>query len=410
MRNVLAILGTVLAACGGGEEMRDAGGDAGTDAGTQPADGGNPGTDAGADAGPECAPSEMRTVDCGNCGLAQQVCSAEGMWLAPGTCMAEGECAVAEVDMETTDRCGMRSRICDDTCHWRDWTVMVPDGECAAGETVREASATCTVSEVLERQCSSSCVLDVGTCVDACGGTRRTTPADAEEVCIPAGPFIRGTDAFANTQPVAEVQMSAYYIDRFPVTNDRYRACVSAGACTLPTNLAGLTSYNDAARGRYPVQDVSHTAAAAFCTWDGGRALPSEAQWEKAARGPAPATNPYPWGSTFQCSYVLCTSSQQDMIPHEVGSLPESQSIYGLDLMLGGGREWTQDFYDSAYYDRPESLGPDPANTTSSTQRTLRGVRSGGTATMDYHVSRRASGSNFPPPASATLRCARPAP
>ncbi|MCC6876672.1 MAG: SUMF1/EgtB/PvdO family nonheme iron enzyme [Sandaracinaceae bacterium] len=410
-------MGMMLAACGGGDGMRDAGADMGTDAGTEPVDGG--GDDAGADAGPECTPNEMRNVDCGNCGLAQQICSAEGMWLAPGECLAEGECAVAAVETENTDRCGTRTRICDDTCHWRDWTVMVPDGECVANGTVREASATCTVSEVLERHCSDACVLDAGTCVDACGGTRRTTPADAEEVCIPAGPFIRGTDAFADTQPVAEVQMSAYYIDRYPVTNDRYRDCVNAGVCTAPRGTPGVssdigaTSYADPTRGRFPVQELNYVDATTFCSWDGGRIVPSEAEWEKAARGPSPSALAFPWGNAFVCSYVRCNDFLLYTMPRAVGSLPASQSYYGLEEQIGAGFEWTRDLYNSGFYSRPESL-TDPVSTTG-TVRALRGQISGsGSTQSQYHLSRRQASRSLddqPLPSIAnTFRCARPAP
>ncbi len=141
---------------------------------------------------------------------------------------------------------------------------------------------------------------------DDCNGVVDDSPLceslriDASPVAVPAGPFVMGSErGAADERPVHRVELSAFTLDRNEVTNRRYRRCVEAGACARPA----LTSshlrpryYGNVAFDDYPVILVSWEQAERFCRFAGGR-LPTEAEWEKSARGPAPDMREYPWGA-----------------------------------------------------------------------------------------------------------------
>jgi len=101
------------------------------------------------------------------------------------------------------------------------------------------------------------------------------------------GAFAMGGNRSPDQQPIHQVYLDTYYMDKYEVTNALYRACVDSGDCTPPQRAISSTYDN------FPVTDVDWNQAQAYCEWRGG-SLPTEAQWEKAARG----TNGrvYPWG------------------------------------------------------------------------------------------------------------------
>ena len=128
-----------------------------------------------------------------------------------------------------------------------------------------------------------------------CGTGRADSSSKAVDICIPAGQFTMGTTAanlggtFSDHSPPHAVDLSSYFIDAYEVTVSRFRACVSDGACDPPSATgAGCTfDAQPSSADSLPVNCVLYATAVAFCKWDGGRRLPTEAEWERAARGTA---------------------------------------------------------------------------------------------------------------------------
>ncbi|MBR6090166.1 MAG: formylglycine-generating enzyme family protein [Anaerolineaceae bacterium] len=179
-----------------------------------------------------------------------------------------------------------------------------------------------------------------------------------EMVLIPEGPFIMGTDdpnALPDSRPAHEVTLHEYWIDRFEVTNALYADCVAAKYCTAPKDLSGASRKNyftDPNYADYPVIHVDYYQATAYCAWAGKR-LPTEAEWEKAARGNEGFL--YPWGNELPDRIPAQINQFQIGDTVRVDSFPEGVSPYGVYNMEGNVWEWTSDQYDSNFY----STGPD---------------------------------------------------
>ena len=177
---------------------------------------------------------------------------------------------------------------------------------------------------------------------------------------IPAGEFEMGSDkGLSGERPAHKVILRDFYIDLFEVTNDKYRACVSAGKCQIPKNTRSLkraTYYGNPSFGNYPVVYVTWQMAQDFCAWRAAR-LPTEAEWEKAARGPLTDSRlapTYPWGEGAFCT--IANYCQDDTT--ETGRYENGRSYYGLYDMAANVAEWVADWYDENAYQSAPTENP----------------------------------------------------
>jgi serine/threonine-protein kinase len=234
-------------------------------------------------------------------------------------------------------------------------------------------------------------------------GNERVSSGDGmPQVLIPEGTFLMGgADARASgdEKPVHQVTMNAFWIDQVEVTNAMYALCVKAGSCRLPVELKSETQpsyYANPDFNDYPVIYVTWFMAKSYCEWV-GRRLPTEAEWERAARGDD--TRTYPWGdqvpdaqhSNFN-GYFGDTS--------KVGSLTLGASPFGVLDMAGNVGEWVNDYYDGNYYGSGVNFNPaGPVSRTTVFNRVVRGG-SFRDSEMDIRVANRASvvGSNVNAP------------
>ncbi len=184
---------------------------------------------------------------------------------------------------------------------------------------------------------------------------------------IPAGPFVMGSDKGPPDEtPPHRVDISTFWIDELEITAGQYQDCVSAGACTPAAASAGCNS-NALGRESHPINCIDWRQADSYCTWANKR-LPTEAEWEKAARGTD--GRPFPWGETSPTQQLLNFGNNVGSTT-EVGSYPDGISFYGVHNMGGNVSEWTSDYYAADYYER--SPNTDPSGPESSDSRVGRG-------------------------------------
>ena len=188
--------------------------------------------------------------------------------------------------------------------------------------------------------------------------------ARSDETCTP--------QAFASERPAHEVYVSAYAIDRTEVSRQAYDLCRAALRCPPPRVADHDKRFSDPS---FPITGVTVAEAADYCAFVGGR-LPTEAEWEKAAR--AGSARRFPWGRYFNSRVVNHGRADGTAEPLDgytftapVDAFPDGKSAYGLLNMAGNAWEFTADYFDEAYYrTSPES---DPRGPETGTSHVLRG-------------------------------------
>ncbi len=236
---------------------------------------------------------------------------------------------------------------------------------------------------------------------------------------VPAGVFWMGKSdndagATADESPGHYVDLSAYYIDKFEVSNAQYKQCVDAGACPLPVGVYSPQSpqlaFGNPAFNDYPVVFVSQGNASQYCVWSGKR-LPTEAEWEKAARGNTDRRI-YPWGEMWDG--YRANAAQGKPGPLSVRSYtPDGCSPLGACNMTGNVAEWVADFYQSNYYADSQRSAPvgtiihDPVNWNTTTGKLV--VRGGSFRSTIYEarVSKRGNRAADTTVDDIGFRCAR---
>lgn len=205
-----------------------------------------------------------------------------------------------------------------------------------------------------------------------------------EEVCIPGGSFVMGHAKLPEPEfdvrqvyrpmpyndwyPEHEVFLSPFFIDKYEVTWGRYRKCFQAGICSrrpIDRYPSLQLAFDDPAHANRPADSLWSEDAARYCTWLGKR-LPTEAEWERAARGPKGFD--YPWGNDppsqelYEAPYdyggwvgvdKACPYEARpvgEKCPREVGSSPQDVSAEGVHDLFGSVKEWVADWYDPFYY------------------------------------------------------------
>jgi formylglycine-generating enzyme required for sulfatase activity len=228
-------------------------------------------------------------------------------------------------------------------------------------------------------------------------------PSEAEPgemTAVPAGDFLMGCNEEVDDEcedderPLHTVSLSAFEIDVTEVTQEQYAACVTAGDCPQPE------CEWDCERTEYPASCLTFAAARTYCTWAGKR-LPTEAEWEKAARGEDGAK--YPWGNDAPtCELTNMGGCGEAALP--VGSVPDGASPYGVLDMSGNMVEFVADWYSPTYYEMSPSTDPQGPETG-----TRFGGRGGGFRS-DAEYQRASKRDYYDPPdqgAALGFRCAR---
>jgi formylglycine-generating enzyme required for sulfatase activity len=229
---------------------------------------------------------------------------------------------------------------------------------------------------------------DAVTMTTSAPAAEKTDAKGVMMVVVPTGDFSMGsnTSDALDEKPSHTVSLDEYYIDKFEVTNALYKACVDAGKCDPPKHTyffpesPGKIYYSNSQYDNYPVVYVDWNMAKTYCEWRGAH-LPTEAQWEKAARGGTDTRN-YPWGNDLQCrqaNYLKCVNRTS-----AVGSYSDGKSPYGAYDMAGNVLEWVADWYSANYYGNLFSSNP-----TGPISGQSRVVRGGSWTKFDVRVSNR---------------------
>jgi formylglycine-generating enzyme required for sulfatase activity len=180
-------------------------------------------------------------------------------------------------------------------------------------------------------------------------------------VYIPAGEFLMGSSGddagrYEDEEPQHTVYLDSYWISKTQITNAMFTECVNAEVCKYSVNNKTDPAFQDSEYADHPVVYITWGMAQTYCGWTGGR-LPTEAEWEKAARGPRGAM--FSWGNEIPTEMKFASNINNmigDTTP--VGLFLYGSSYYGVMDMGGNVREWVLDWYDPDYYENSPSKNP----------------------------------------------------
>jgi serine/threonine-protein kinase len=196
-------------------------------------------------------------------------------------------------------------------------------------------------------------------------GSTWIRPADGMIMLyVPEGNFLMGssdsdTQADFDEKPQHTIYLNAFWIDQTEVTNAKYATCVQDEACQAPQDSGEYIVkgyYGSPQYDQYPVHNVTWNDAQIYCSWAGG-SLPTEAEWEKAARGTDGRT--FPWGEGVDCSRAnYACDSYDDLYLKMVASFESGISPYGAYDMAGNVYEWVLDWFSPDYYAQSPQINP----------------------------------------------------
>jgi formylglycine-generating enzyme required for sulfatase activity len=223
---------------------------------------------------------------------------------------------------------------------------------------------------------------------------QRTSLIDGmPQIFIPEGTFRMGgmdVRSAPDERPAHDVTLSGYWIDQLEVTNAMYMLCVRSGSCKPPQDFKSQRRpdyFNNPEFNDYPVIYVTWGQAKAYCEW-AQRRLPTEAEWEHAARGDDWRT--FPWGED-KANGLLANYNMLVGDTSRVGTYPLGASPFGVLDMAGNVAEWTNDLYSGNYYETlVEALNPMGPETSATLRRVVRGG-SLGDAEINIRVPKRSA-------------------
>ena len=271
---------------------------------------------------------------------------------------------------------------------------------CDAGKArSRDTAGRCCWPGQAWSTSQSRCIGTPASCPSGFTATGDSCARPIDWVDIPGGTFTMGDthgDGDSDEKPTRSVRLSSFAMARTETTVEQYQACVSAGACRAPQGSVGP--------GDHPVTYVDWDQASAFCRYAGGR-LPTEAEWEYAARGTD--GRKFPWGNSnpgptlANCADSLCGDRFSGTSP--VGSFPAGRSPFGLDDMTGNVWEWVADWFGS--YDISSTTNP--MGPSSGEKRVVRGGGFGSGGVRFLRAADRSMGAPSVADDVLGFRCAR---